>query len=159
VDNLSSNGTTLLHSCAHLRNTKAMTKTFSLEPSIHSGSRLMHTALTAYAGLALLTACFVGGAQADELLPIQSRTIAMGLVNGDAYYTNDAAGLRLVATLNGDEGGTPVRLATTLATGQSVTLSVPAGVGEPAVEVRFSRRGDRVFVDGGNGLLETARSR
>lgn len=128
-----------------------------LKSSTHSGGRLMHAALTGCAGLALLTACFAGGAQADELLPIQSRTIAMGLVNGAAYYTNDAAGIRLVATLNGDEGSTPVRLVTTLAAGQSVTLSVPAGVGEPAAEVRFSRRGDRVFVDDSNGLLETAR--
>lgn len=135
-----------------------MTKTSSLEPSIHSNSRLMHTALTFCAGLTLLTACFVGGAQADELLPMQTRTIAMGLVNGAAYYTKDAAGIRLVATLNGDEGSMPVRLITTLAAGQSVTLSVPVGVGEPAAEVRFSRRGDRVFLDGSNGLLETAKS-
>lgn len=135
-----------------------MTRTSSLEPSIHPGSRLMHMALTFCAGLALLTACFVGGAQAEELLPIQSRTVAMGAVNGAAYYTKDAAGIRLVATLNGDEGSTPVRLMTTLAAGQSVTLSVPAGVGEPAAKVRFSRRGDRVFVDGSSGLLETAKS-
>ena len=134
-----------------------MTKTLLLKRSIQSGSRLVHTVLMACAGLALLTACFVGGAQAEELLPIQSRTIALGLVNGAAYYTNDAAGIRLVATLNGDEGSTPVRLVTTLAAGQSVTLSVPAGVGEPASEVRFSRRGDRVFVDGSSGLLETAK--
>jgi hypothetical protein len=134
-----------------------MTKTPSLEPSFQSGGRLMHTALMACASLAMLTACFVRGAQAEELLPIQSRTIAMGLVSGAAYYTNDAAGSRLVTTLGGDEGSTPVRIATTLAAGQSVTLSVPAGVGEPAAEVTFSSSGDRVFVKDGSVLLETAK--
>jgi hypothetical protein len=134
-----------------------MTKMSLLKSSMRSGGGRMRTARMRCAGLALLTACLAGGAQADELLPIQSRTIAMGLVNGAAYYTNDAAGIRLVATLNGDEGSTPVRLVTTLAAGQSVTLSVPAGLGEPAAEVRFSRRGDRVFVDDSDALLETAK--
>jgi hypothetical protein len=81
----------------------------------------------------------------------------MGPVSGAAYYTNDADGSRLVATLGGDEGSTPVRVVTTLVAGQSVTLSVPAGVGEPASEVTFSSSGNRVFVDGGSVLLEIAK--
>ena len=134
-----------------------MTKTSLLDSNIQSGSGLVHAALTLCAGVAMLTACFVGGAQAGELLPIQSRTIAMGPVSGAAYYTNDAAGSHLVATLGGDEGSAPVRVVTTLVAGQSVTLSVPAGVGEPAAEVTFSRRGNRVFVEDGSVLLKTAK--
>jgi hypothetical protein len=115
------------------------------------------TGLMACSGLVLLTACYAGDLHAEELRPIQSRTIAMGPVSGTAYYTDDAAGSRLVATLGGDDGSAPVRVVATLVAGQSVTLSIPAGVGETAVEVTFSRRDGRVFVDDGSMRLETAR--
>lgn len=81
----------------------------------------------------------------------------MGPVSGAAYYTNDADSSCLVATLGSDEGSAPMRVVATLAAGQSVTLSVPAGVGEPSVGVTFSRRDGRVFVDDGSMRLETAR--
>ncbi len=115
------------------------------------------TGLILCSSLALLTACFAGDLQAEELLPIQSRTIALGPVSGAAYYTDDAAGSRVVATLGGDEDSAPMRVVVTLAAGQSVTLSVPAGVGEPAVAVTFIRRDGRVFVDDGCMRLQTAR--
>lgn len=115
------------------------------------------TSLGVCSSLALLTACFAGDLQAEELPPLQSRTIALGPVSGAAYYTNDGAASRLVATLGGDENTAPMRVAVTLAAGQSVTLSVPAGVGEPSVEVTFIRRDGRVFVDDGCMRLETAR--
>lgn len=107
------------------------------------------TSLGVCSSLALLTACFAGDLQAEELPPLQSRTIALGPVSGAAYYTNDGAASRLVATLGGDENTAPMRVA--------VTLSVPAGVGEPSVEVTFIRRDGRVFVDDGCMRLETAR--
>jgi hypothetical protein len=128
-----------------------------LNPGTHADTGWARIGLMACGSLALLAACFAGDLHAEELLPIQSRTIAMGPVSGAAYYTDDDAGSRLVATLGGDEGSAPVRVVATLAAGQSVTLSVPAGFGEPPVEVTFSRRGGRVFVDGGSMLLETAR--
>ena len=107
--------------------------------------------------LALLAACLASGARAEELQPIQGRSIALGPMNGIAYYTNDAAGSRLVATLSSGEGSTPVRVVATLATGQSVTLSVPHGVGQPATEVTFSRQGDRVFVTDSAAVVEAAK--
>ncbi len=136
-----------------------MAKPSSPDPAIRSGSGFAGTAATVCAGLVMLTACFVGGAQAEELQPVQSRTIAMGLVNGAAYYTNDADGSRLVTTLNGGNGRAPVRIVATLAAGQSLTLSVPAGVGEPAAEVTFSSRDGRVLVDDNSMQMEPARSR
>ncbi len=118
--------------------------------------RRVRTGFVACVGLALLTAHLAGNLHAEELLPIQSRTIDSGPVSGAAYYTDDASGSRLVATLGGDEGSAPVRVVATLAAGQSVTLSVPAGIGEPSVEVTFSHRRDRVFIDDGGLQPETA---
>lgn len=134
-----------------------MTTTTLFSPTTQAGTALVRAGPILGIFLVLLTACFASGVQAEELLPIQGRSIAMGSVNGIAYYTNDATGSRVVATFGGDEGSAPVRVVTTLATGQSMTLSGPAGVGEPAIEVTFSRRGDRVFVDDSSALLETAR--
>lgn len=105
---------------------------------------------------ALLAACLTG-AQAEELQPIQGRSITLGPVNGIAYYTNNAAGSRLVATLSSGENTTPLRIITTLASGQSLTLSVPHGVGEPATEMTFTRQGSHVFVGNGHSLVATAR--
>ncbi len=122
-----------------------------------AGTGWARAGLTACGSLAVLIACSAGDLHAQELLPIQSRTIAMGSVSGAAYYTNDAAGSRLVATLGGEEASVPVRVVATLAASQSVTLSVPASVGKPAVEVTFSRRDGRVFVDDGRMRLETVR--
>ena len=107
--------------------------------------------------LALLAAWLASGAQAEELQPVQGRSIALGPINGIAYYTNDAAGSRLVATLSSGEGSTPVRVVATLASGQSVTLSVPHGVGEPATTVTFSRQGEHVFVNDRAALVEAVK--
>ena len=134
-----------------------MNKVTLLNAMLKADTGWIRTGLMVCGSLALLSACFAGDLHAEELLPIQSRTVVMGPVSGGAYYTNDAAGSRLVATLGGDEGSPPVRVVTTLAAGQSVTLSVPAGVGEPAVEMTFSRRNGRVFVDDGRLGLETPR--
>ena len=51
-----------------------------------------------------------------------------------------------MATLSGADGATTVRVVAVLTPGQSMTLSVPRGPGEPASEIAFTRRGDRVFV-------------
>ncbi len=131
--------------------TQHTTSPASAQP--RTGAARRRATLVTSGCLALLAACLVGGAQADELQPIQGRSIALGPVNGVAYYTNDAAGSRLVATLSSGEGSTPVRIVTTLVAGQSVTLSVPHGVGEPATEVTFSRQGDHVFVTDASRLI------
>jgi hypothetical protein len=118
-----------------------------------SGTARMRLTLAASGCLALLAACLAGAAQAEELQPVQGRSIALGPVNGVAYYTNDEVGSHLVATLSSGEGATPIRVVATLVAGQSVTLSVPRGVGEPAIEVTFNRQGDRVFVSDATALV------
>jgi hypothetical protein len=84
--------------------------------------------------------------RAEQLQPVQARSIGLGAVSGVAYFTANPDGDRLVATLVGSATAAPIRVVATLAAGQSVTLSVPRGVGEPAIEVTFVRRGDSVFV-------------
>ena len=86
---------------------------------------------------------------ADELHPAAGRSITMGTINGMAYYTVEPDGDRLVATFVDSLGGSPVRVTVTLASGQTLSLSVPHGPGEPASEVVFRRQGDRVMVDDG----------
>ena len=136
-----------------------MTKDTTSPASTQSrtGAARRRVTLVASGCLALLAVCLVGGAGAEELQPIQGRSIALGPVNGIAYYTNDATGSHLVATLSSGEGSTPVRVVTTLIAGQSVTLSVPHGVGEPATEVTFSRQGEHVFVTDGAAVAEAAK--
>ena len=108
-------------------------------------------------GIAILASCAVaavfvaGGVHAETLKPIQGRSIDLGTLAGIAYYTVEPEGYRLVATLGSD---TPVRFVATLAPGQSVTLSTPRMLGQLAVEVRFMRRGDELFVSDGAKLPE-----
>lgn len=84
--------------------------------------------------------------QAQELLlPGAGQSFTLGDTAGAAYYTIEPNGFRLVTTLGTPEG-TPVRFTTTLAPNQIATVSVPRGVGQAAIEVSFSRLGDRVLV-------------
>jgi hypothetical protein len=88
------------------------------------------------------------GALADSVKPLEARDIDLGSVTGTVYYTVDTDPFRVVATLQTvGEAPVPVRVISTLSPGQAVTLSTPRGVGEPAVEVRFVRRGNQVFVE------------
>ena len=105
--------------------------------------------------IACLVACAVamtvvsGGVYADTIKPIQGKRIDLGTFGGIAYYTIKPNGYQLVVTLTPSEGETPVRFIATLAPGQSVTLSTPRKLGEPAIEVHFQRLGDDLFVEGG----------
>lgn len=102
--------------------------------------------MSRFAILLAAAAMIAGAARADELRPIEGKTVALGPVTGVAYYTEEADGDRLVATLSGTDGALPLRVVAVLEPGQSLMLSVPRGVGEPAIEVSFVRRGDRVFM-------------
>ena len=88
----------------------------------------------------------VGAAHADELQPIQGRSIDLGKVSGVAYYTVERAGFRVVATLAQGEAGTPVRIEAVLAPGQSVVLSTPREAGVAPNSVQISRRDDQLLV-------------
>ena len=97
------------------------------------------------AGLLVVFAA-AGIAQADELMPMQAKSLALGPVNGVAYYTVGEAGYQVVATLAAGDSGTPVRFVTTLSAGDRISVSVPRAVDEDAVSVEIARLGDAVFV-------------
>jgi hypothetical protein len=101
-------------------------------------------------GLLAATAALLvaGSAHADGLKPIEGESFTLGAVTGIVYYTEGAAGYRVVATMTDATDGTVVRFVATLAPEQSVTLSTPRGAGEPAIEVRLVRHGDKLSVDG-----------
>lgn len=80
--------------------------------------------------------------RADEIRPLSARPIALGSVNGVAYFTQERDGFRVVATLADGTTGTPIRVSATLADGQSLRVSVPHGAGEMEEAVEFFRDGD-----------------
>ena len=82
------------------------------------------------------------GAHADGLRPIAARSIDLGEVSGVAYYTVERDGFHVVTTLAQGMAGTPVRVVSVLAPGQSVVFSTP----HQADELEISRNGDRVLV-------------
>ena len=92
------------------------------------------------------TVAITSAAHADELQPIEGRTINLGQASGVVYYTVERDGFRVVATFAQGEGGRPVRIEAILTPGQSVVLSTPnaAGVAPETVEIR--RRDDRIVV-------------
>ncbi len=114
------------------------------------GDRVMaRSAILAIAALALAVGCAsasAGAPQPQMLQPAEGLSIALGPINGVVYDSRAGEGDRVVATLAAGEGGTPLRVVVMLTPGQSLTLSVPRGPDEPAIEVALSRRGDRVFV-------------
>jgi predicted aconitase len=98
---------------------------------------------------AALALASVGAAHANELQPVEGRSIDLGKISGVAYYTVERAGFRIVATLAQGETGTPVRFEAVLAPGQSVVLSTPREAGVAASAVEISRQNDRVLVHEG----------
>jgi len=81
-------------------------------------------------------------AHADGLRPIEAKSIDLGEVSGVAYYTVERDGFHVVTTLAQGMAGTPIRVVSILAPGQSVAFSTPHQAG--ALEI--SRNGDSVFV-------------
>ena len=92
----------------------------------------------------LVAAAFASleAAHADGLRPIDAMSIDVGEVSGVAYYTVERDGFRVVATLAQGMAGTPIRVVSVLAPGQSVTFSTPHQTGP----LEISRNGDSVFV-------------
>ena len=96
---------------------------------------------------ALLAFMLVSGvSQAEELAPMQARSIALGDVTGVAYFTVGNDGYQVVATLAGSDGATPMRFTATLAAGQSMGVSVPRAAGQAPMGIEIARLGDSVFV-------------
>jgi len=84
----------------------------------------------------------LGTAHADGVRPIEARSIDLGEISGIAYYTVERDGFHVVTTLAQGEAGTPIRVVSVLAPGQSVVLSTARLAG--AIEI--SRKGDSLFV-------------
>lgn len=94
----------------------------------------------------LATMALAGVAHAQDLRPLNGKSIELGATTGTAYYTVGEDGFRVVATLAAGEAATPVRFVATLSSGQSVVLSVPRAANEAAREVEIRRTGDVVTV-------------
>jgi hypothetical protein len=94
----------------------------------------------------LFAAAFVlvssAAAHADVLRPIEAKSIDLGGVSGIAYYTVEPDGFHVVTTLAQGEAGTPIRIVSVLASGQSVVLSTPQQTGS----LKITRNGDKLLV-------------
>lgn len=102
---------------------------------------LRHTVLAAAIALGA-----GGAAHADGLGPIEGRSIDLGTLSGNAYYTVERDGFRVVATLAHGDAGAPVRFEALLLPGQSVVLSTPREAGIAADAIEISRRDDQLLV-------------
>ena len=91
---------------------------------------------------AALALASLQAAHADGLHPIDAKSIDLGEVSGVAYYTVERDGFHVVTTLAQGVSGTPIRVVSVLAPGQSVAFSTPHQAG--AIEIR--RNGDGVLV-------------
>ncbi len=100
------------------------------------------------AAVVLVATAVAFTARAEELRPIQARSLQLGEMDGVAYYTVQDRGYRVVATL-ASQGGTPVRFESTLLPGQKVVVSIPgsAGAKTQTQTVEFLRQGDRLLVE------------
>ena len=112
---------------------------------------MIHRFALASAAAGLMIA---GMAQASELAPMAGKSIELENISGVAYYTVEADGYRVVATVASSEDATPVRFTTTLAAGQKTVISVPRALGLSAVSVEISRVGDRVIVTKGETVAD-----
>lgn len=90
----------------------------------------------------------LGAAHAGGVRPVEARSIDLGEVSGIAYYTVERDGFHVVTTLAQGETGTPIRVVSVLAPGQSVVLSTP----RLADAIEISRRGDSLFVRRANAV-------
>ena len=108
--------------------------------SIQSAAKPMTLAAAAVAVL------IASPVQADELRPVEGRSLQLGSLSGVAYYTVQEDGYRLVATLAGRDG-TPVRFESVMSPGQTIVVSVPGVAGAAAEIAEFSRDGDRLLVE------------
>jgi hypothetical protein len=95
-------------------------------------------------GAVLGAITFGTAAQAEVVAPDTGLQVALGAVNVTIYYHPVSAGYQVVTTASTDQSDSVIRFVSTLAPGQDATISVPRGVGEPALEIHLRRVGDRL---------------
>jgi hypothetical protein len=100
---------------------------------------------------AAFAAASLEAAHADGLRPINARSIDLGEVSGVAYYTVERDGFHVVTTLAEGSAGTPIRIVSVLAPGQSVAFSTS----HQADALEISRNGDSVLVRNAKSGRET----
>lgn len=96
-------------------------------------------------------------APAQELREIQNYSVHLGTVSGSVFFEMVGGDPRLVATLSGGPDATPIRVVTSLLVGQSTLVSVPQGPGEQALDLIFTRSGDRVLVQDRTSVVSSIR--
>src|SRR5262245_28578768 len=98
------------------------------------------------ASVVLAAIASVPVAHAEELRPIEGKSLQLGDKNGVAFYTVQDRGYHVVAILAGPDGK-PLRFESTLLPGQKVVVSVPGSVNTTAQKVEFLRRGNSLLVE------------
>ncbi len=83
-------------------------------------------------------------ARAEVIPPDAGLQAVLGAVNVTVYYHPMKSGYQVVTTASTDQADSVIRFVSTLAPGQDTLISVPRGVGEPALELHLRRVGDRV---------------
>lgn len=95
---------------------------------------------------AILALASIARAHADELQPLEGRSLVLGDVSGVVYYTIENNDLRVVATFAAPDSGPVMRFQTVLAPGQSIMVLVPSAVDVSPYSVEFIRQGDHLLV-------------
>ncbi|PPQ28749.1 hypothetical protein [Rhodopila globiformis] len=96
------------------------------------------------AGALLGAVSIASSAQAETIAPDTGLQAVLGTVNVTIYYHPVAAGYQVVTTASTDQPDSVIRFVSTLAPGQDALVSVPRGVGQPALEIHLRRVGDRL---------------
>jgi hypothetical protein len=105
------------------------------------------TCIAAFLAAGLSGAAAITPSAAQGVRPIEYKSINLGPVAGDLYYTVRADGYHVVATFaqRGDNA-TPVRFQAVLTPGQTIIFSTPRQAGLPPIEVQILRRNNQVLV-------------
>jgi hypothetical protein len=85
-------------------------------------------------------------AQTAELSRTRAELVHFGPVSGIVYYTDEAGGYRVVATVASGQDDPPIRFEAVLAPGQSMTLSTPREMGLAPETVEIVRNADQVVL-------------
>jgi hypothetical protein len=105
------------------------------------------TCVAAFLATGLSGAAAITPSAAQGVRPIEYKSINLGPVAGDVYYTIRPDGYHVVATFaQRNDNATPVRFQAVLSAGQTITFSTPRQAGLPPIAVEILRRNDQVLV-------------
>lgn len=96
--------------------------------------------------LGLLTLAAVSSASAGDVAPLSGKSFSLAAASGSLYYTAEAGGFRVVATVTASRETTPIRVSAVLNDGETLDFAVPGAFGTDASTVEIQRVGDRLMV-------------